>query len=143
MANSLPTVMSTIVYEGDLHTTATHHRSGTIIHTDAPVDNRGKGEAFSPTDLFAVSLASCILSIMGIAAMDREIDMEGTRAEVIKEMDGPPRFVAAVRIVIHLPAKPYTAEEKRVLAKAAESCPVGRSIGSTVTQEVKLLWPEV
>ena len=133
-------VMSTITYEGALRTSATHLRSGKVIYTDAPVDNRGKGEAFSPTDLFATSLASCILSIMGIAALDRDIDMEGTTAEVVKEMGGPPRHIAAIRIVIQLPTKPYTAAEKRVLAKAAESCPVGRSIGPNVIQEVELIW---
>lgn len=134
--------MSTVIYEGGLRTSATHLRSGNVITTDAPLDNRGKGEAFSPTDLFATSLASCILSIMGIAALDREIDMTGTTAEVVKEMGGPPRHVAAIRIVIRLPAKPYTAEEKRVLAKAAKGCPVSRSLHSDLVEDVKLIWEE-
>lgn len=140
MTKASSNTMCEIIYEGDLHTSATHLRSGTVITTDGPIDNRGKGEAFSPTDLFATSLATCILSIMGIAAMDRDIDMAGTTAEVVKEMGGPPRHIAAIRIVIRLPAKPYTAAEKRVLAKAAESCPVGRSIHPDVVQEVTLIW---
>jgi len=140
MSKSSANVMSTIFYEGDLRTSARHLRSGNVITTDAPVDNRGKGEAFSPTDLFATSLASCILSIMGIAALDREIDMTGTTAEVVKEMGGPPRHIAAIRIVIRLPAKPYTDAEKRILSKAAESCPVSRSIHPDVLQEVELVW---
>jgi len=142
MLDDSKSVTSKIIYEGELRTSATHLRSGKVIFTDAPVDNRGKGEAFSPTDLFATSLASCILSIMGIAALDRNIDITGTTAEVVKEMDGPPRHVAAIRIVIHLPAKPYKESEKRVLAKAAESCPVGRSIGPNVLQDVELVWLE-
>ncbi|MFK8057069.1 MAG: OsmC family protein [Saprospiraceae bacterium] len=142
MATSTPNIMGRIVYEGDLHTSATHLRSGNVIVTDGPIDNRGRGEAFSPTDLFATALASCILSIMGIAAMDRDIDMAGTTAEVVKEMDGPPRHIAAVRIVIRFPAKPFTASEKRILEKAAESCPVGRSIHPNVEQDVKLIWSE-
>jgi len=140
MANSAENVMCEITYEGSLRTSAIHLRSGKVIYTDAPVDNRGKGEAFSPTDLFATSLASCILSIMGIAALDRDIDMKGTTAEVVKEMGGPPRHIATIRIVIRLPAKPYTDAEKRVLAKAAESCPVSRSIHPDLVQEVELVW---
>lgn len=142
MASSAQNVMCEIVYEGDLHTSAKHLRSGTVITTDGPIDNRGRGEAFSPTDLFATSLATCILSIMGIAALDRDIDMKGTTAEVVKEMDGPPRHIAAIRIVIRFPAKPFTDAEKRILTKAAESCPVGRSIRDNVEQDVKLIWPE-
>ena len=95
--------MSKITYLGELRTEAVHLRSGNKIITDAPVDNRGKGEAFSPTDLTAASLASCILTIMGIAAMDKGIDIEGAQASVAKIMASGPRRIEGIEIEIRMP----------------------------------------
>lgn len=142
MSTNSVNITSTVVYEGALRTRAKHIRSGQEFITDAPIDNQGKGEAFSPTDLAATSLASCMLTIMGIAAEARGIDLSGAVAEVVKVMGGPPRLISAIHIVIRLPAKPYTVAEKRVLAKAAESCPVGRSLHPDLEQRIELVWSE-
>lgn len=134
---------SKVIYEGDLSTSATHLKSGNIIITDAPVDNNGKGEAFSPTDLMATSLASCMITIMGISARNHEIDMEGTYAEVTKVMttDGP-RKVKEIVIDLYLPNTKYTNHQKKILQAAAESCPVGRSLNPDLLQSISLHWHE-
>ena len=134
---------SEVIYTGDLATAAKHVRSGQIIVTDAPVDNNGKGQAFSPTDLMATSLASCMITIMGISARNHEIDMEGTKAEVTKIMSTEgPRKIDKIRIKLIMPAKGYTSKEKRILLKAAESCPVGRSLHPDLVQEIVIDWDE-
>ena len=133
-------ITNTVTYEGNLRTRARHTRSGQEIITDAPTDNQGKGEAFSPTDLAATSLASCMITIAGIAAQQRDIDMAGTEATVVKVMDGPPRRISAVRIVITFPAKGYSVDERKVLAKALEACPVGRSLHPDLEQDVEVVW---
>ncbi|MDP7608726.1 MAG: OsmC family protein, partial [Candidatus Marinimicrobia bacterium] len=93
--------LSTVEYKGDLRTEAVHLDSGKQIHTDAPKDNEGKGEAFSPTDLVATSLASCMITVMGIKAKQLGINMVGTTADVVKEMAADPRRISAIRINIH------------------------------------------
>ena len=131
---------STVTYEGNLRTRARHLRSGAEIVTDAPVDNHGKGEAFSPTDLAATSLASCILTVVGIACERRRIDVRGMRAEVTKVMDGPPRRIGAVEIVVRMPPRDYPPEQRRVVEQAAAACPVGRSLHPHVDQRLSILW---
>lgn len=118
---------STVVYLGDLRTEATHMQSGEKIITDAPVDNHGKGEAFSPTDIAATSVASCMITIMGIAAEARKIDMTGTKAEVNKIMSDSPRRINEVQLNISFP-KHLLVNEKNILRKAGEKCPVVLSI---------------
>ena len=140
MSNTPTTITSTVTYEGALRTRAKHLRSGQEFITDAPLDNQGKGEAFSPTDLAATSLACCALTIMGIAAEARGIDLTGAKAEVVKVMGGPPRLISAIHIVIRLPAKPYTAAQRKVIIAAAEACPVGRSLHPDLEQEIKLIF---
>ena len=103
--------ISTVEYLGDLRTEAVHLESSDRIHTDAPKDNEGRGEAFSPTDLVATSLASCMITVMGIKARQHDIDMDGTRAEIVKEMGANPRRISAIRINIYFP-NDYTDEEK-------------------------------
>ena len=132
---------SEVTYEGHLRTRARHLSSGLEIVTDAPVDNHGRGEAFSPTDLVATALASCILTIVGIAAAARDIDVAGMRAEVTKEMTGPPRRIRAVGITVHMPSRPFDPEARRVVMQAAEACPVGRSLHPDVAQELRVEWP--
>ena len=126
---------SNVVYLGDLRTVATHLQSGEKIITDAPVDNKGKGEAFSPTDLCATSLTSCIITIMGIAAKKRNIDMTGTTADVTKVMSANPRRISEIRIDIQFPE--HVAEKDRAILKhVAEHCPVGNSLSADLIETV-------
>jgi uncharacterized OsmC-like protein len=131
---------SEVIYKGKLRTEAKHIRSGNTIITDAPVDNNGNGEAFSPTDLLATSLASCHLTIMGIKARDNNIDMDGAKAEVTKTMASDPRRVAKVEVNIYMPANNYSEKDKKVLMKAAEACPVSRSLSAELEIDLKIIW---
>ena len=131
---------SKVIYQGDLRTEATHLRSGNKIYTDAPVDNEGKGEAFSPTDLASTSLASCILTIMGIAASRRNIDIKGATADVSKTMSSNPRRIAKIEINIAMPANDYSTADKKVLEAAAHHCPVGLSLGKDTEEVVHITW---
>lgn len=131
---------SQVVYKGGLRTEATHLQSGNKILTDAPVDNHGNGEAFSPTDLAATSLASCILTIMGIAANRKEIDIEGATADVKKIMVSDPRRIGRIEITIQMPPNDYSAAEKKILEKAAHHCPVALSLHDNTEEVIKVLW---
>src|ERR1035437_4563081 len=95
---------STVIYEGELRTVATHLQSGSVIQTDAPVDNKGKGERFSPTDLVATALGSCMTTIMGIKAQDMEVDLRGMKIEVTKIMKADPRRIAGIHLTFHFPS---------------------------------------
>jgi uncharacterized OsmC-like protein len=131
---------SKITYQNNLRTAAVHLRSGNEILTDAPVDNRGKGEAFSPTDLLATSLGSCILTIMGIKAADKEIDITGATAEVNKIMGSNPRRIARLEITIQMPNNQYTEKEKKILEAAAHGCPVGKSLHPDLDEVIQINW---
>ncbi len=133
-------MISKVIYRGDLRTEATHLRSGNVILTDAPLDNKGKGEAFSPTDLTATSLASCILTIMGIAAREHGIDMQGTEAEVQKNMVNGPRRIESIVIDIKMPSKDYSSKEKKILEKAAHHCPVALSLNENTKEVLNIHW---
>ncbi len=118
----------TVTYQGNLRTESTHLQSGDTLLTDAPVDNQGKGEAFSPTDLVSSALASCMLTIMGIKAESMEVDITGSRAEVIKIMSAnPPRRIAEIIITITLPAH-LDARSRKILEATAHTCPVAHSL---------------
>lgn len=129
------------IYKGQLRTEATHLKSGAIITTDAPTDNRGKGESFSPTDMVATALGSCILTIMGIKAMDADIDMEGAKAEVKKVMASDPRRISKVEVKISMPAKPFSDKEKKILERAAHACPVAKSLSDQLEEDIQIIWP--
>ena len=133
--------MATIhtTYLGGLRTEATHLQSKTKIITDAPTDNKGKGEAFSPTDLLAESLAGCMLTTMGIAADVHGIDIDGTECEVTKIMAANPRRVAEVVTNLKFP-KTYTDKEKEILERAALTCPVAVSLHPDVIKTVDFGW---
>lgn len=131
---------SEVIYKGGLRTESKHLRSGTVIITDAPVDNHGKGESFSPTDLVATSLASCILTIVGIMAERKNIDIEGAKAEIEKVMASEPRRISAIRVKIQMPDKEYTDQEKKLIEKTAAQCPVGNSLHPDLDQDVTIVW---
>jgi putative redox protein len=133
--------MATIstTYLGDLRTEATHLQSGTKIITDAPTDNQGKGEAFSPTDLLAESLAGCMLTTMGIAARTHGINMDNTHAEVTKVMAANPRRVAEVVVNLKFPLQ-YEEKDKKILEAAALGCPVIVSLHPDVKKTVDFGW---
>lgn len=133
--------MATIetIYLGDLRTEAIHLQSGTKILTDAPVDNQGKGEAFSPTDMLSSSLASCMLTIMGIKAKSSGIDMDGTTCSVTKIMAADPRRVAEIQINFKFP-KQYTEKEQQVLERSALTCPVYYSLSENLKKTIDFGW---
>ncbi len=131
-----------IVYKGDLRTEMTHLQSGSIVETDAPKDNHGKGERFSPTDLVASALGSCMLSILGIAARTHEIEIVKKKIEIEKIMVADPlRRIGEIVVVFHLPTgKIYNDKEKSILEKAAMTCPVYLSLGENVKKTIQWNW---
>ena len=124
-----------IVYNGCLRTKATHIQSGDTILTDAPTDNNGKGEAFSPTDLFASSLGSCMLTIMGITAQTHELNIDGSSIHIDKIMGANPRRVASLDIRIDINGE-LNEKDKKILIKAAEHCPVSKSIHPDIDEKI-------
>lgn len=132
---------SKVIYEGNLRTVATHLQSGTQIETDAPVDNKGKGERFSPTDLVATALASCMCTLMGIAANTHDISIEGIVCEVEKIMAANPRRIAEIKVTVKMPnTTSYSDKEKLILERAAITCPVYMSLHSDCLKSVTFHW---
>ena len=127
---------SEVVYIGELSTEATHLRSSSSITTDAPVDNNGLGRTFSPTDLLATSLASCMLTIMGIRANESNLDITGTTASMTKIMAANPRRVSEILIEIEIVDRGLTDVNRSVLEKAAVTCPVAMSLSDSLKQSV-------
>ena len=124
-------------YLGNLRTEIEHLQSGTKIITDAPLDNHGKGESFSPTDLFASSFASCMLTIMGISAEGYGFNIEGTTVETEKIMGTDPRRVVEIRVDVYFPeGAEYTDKQKRVIESAARTCPVSNSLSPEIKKIV-------
>ena len=133
--------MTSIVnYLGDLRTSAIHIASDKNIITDAPIDNQGKGEAFSPTDTVATALASCLLTIMGIKARDLNIDISKTTAEVAKIMASNPRRISEIQIKVNF-TKSYDKRIKKILEKVALACPVSNSLHPDLKQNILFNWP--
>jgi putative redox protein len=131
-----------IIYEGNLRTTMTHLESGIKVNTDAPKDNHGLGAAFSPTDLVASALGSCMFSIMGIAARTHEITMEGMRATIEKLMVADPqRRIQEIRVDIFPPPQvEFSAKDRLILEKAALTCPVMLSLSENLQKTVRFHW---
>ena len=134
--------MATITekYLGGLRVECVHERSGVKLVTDAPVDNNGKGESFSPTDLCATALGACAMTLMGIQARDNNLDLVGTRLEVTKVMGQDPRKIAKIQIIFHMPERPFSDAEKALLEKAAWTCPMALTLGNQVEQEFVFKW---
>lgn len=132
---------SEVIYLGNLRTEAIHLRSGNKMITDAPTDNQGKGEYFSPTDTVATALATCMITTMGIAAQGRGINMEGCRAEVMKHMAPAPRRIEAIDLTIYFsPQIVYTEEQKLILEKIGRECPVARSLHPDLEQRIRFFY---
>lgn len=128
-------------YIGDLRTEVTHIQSGNVLTTDAPLDNNGRGEYFSPTDLLGTALGSCMLTIMGMAAKTHNFDMDGATATTTKVMGSNPRRVVEVIIELTFP-KNYSAKEKRILELCSKECPVANSLHPDLKQTIKFIYPE-
>ena len=131
---------SKVTYLGGLRTEAQHLASQETIITDAPKDNQGKGEAFSPTDLVATALASCMITIMGIKARDLGIDLTGTQAEITKIMGTEPRRISALQIQLTFNSS-FDSKTQTLLERAALTCPVAHSLHPDLRQEVLFIWP--
>ena len=132
---------SKVKYLGELRTEAVHLQSNSLITTDAPKDNHGKGEAFSPTDLVATALASCMISIMGIIALKENVkDVVGTTAHVTKVMYADPRRIGEVHVELIFPKQDYTDKEKKMYEHAALTCPVAKSLHPDIKQVIRFVW---
>jgi putative redox protein len=125
-------------YIGNLRTSAKHAQSAETIITDAPLDNQGRGEAFSPTDLLAASLGSCMLTIMGIAAREHKFSIDGTEVKITKIMASGPRRVSEIIIDLIFPHNDYTAKQKKIIKLSAETCPVALSLHPDLKQTVMM-----
>ncbi len=129
-------VSMTGIYHGELRTELTHLRSGNKIITDAPPDNNGKGEAFSPTDLACAALSSCMMTLMGILARREGIELTGLRSEIVKIMDNNPRKIAEIQIIFTHVNLVATDVQKEKLKHAALTCPVALSLSEKIIQTV-------
>jgi uncharacterized OsmC-like protein len=130
---------ASINYEGELRTICIHLQSGTQILTDAPTDNHGKGEAFSPTDLLATALGSCMVSIMAIKSKDLDIDLKDSKVSVTKIMQSEPRKIAKIEVTLDMSIE-TTDKNKTILERAAMTCPVLLSLHPDIEKEVKFNW---
>jgi uncharacterized OsmC-like protein len=126
------------IYKGELRTEALHVRSGNKITTDAPPDNKGKGEYFSPTDLVATALGSCIFTIMGIAAREHSFSIDGASCRITKIMAENPRRIGEIRIVFDFTGNEYTDKQKKILDYCVKTCPVSLSLNPGINQNVTL-----
>jgi uncharacterized OsmC-like protein len=127
-------------YLGDLRTEIIHLRSGSVITTDAPVDNKGKGENFSPTDLVASALGSCIFTIMGISAREHSFSIDGSTCTITKIMTENPRRIGEIRIEFDFTSKDYSDKEKKLLEYCVKTCPVALSLNESIFQNVRLIF---
>lgn len=136
--NAMPTVEAT--YLGNLRVECEHVQSGTKIITDAPRDHHGQGQAFSPTDLCCTSLGACVMTIIGIWAAEKNIDLAGTRIEITKTMAADPRRIKKIELVYHFPPHKFGDEEKAAIERIARTAPVPLSLSENVEQEFVFKW---
>lgn len=134
--------MSTIsaAYLGDLRVESVHNQSGAKIVTDAPSDNHGKGEAFSPTDLCAAALGACAMTIIGLYAENHGVDVKGTEMEITKTMSADPRRIGKLEVIFNMPDRPYTEKQKASIERAAHTCPVHLSLHPDMEQVFIFNW---
>ncbi|AZQ57634.1 OsmC family peroxiredoxin [Maribacter sp. MJ134] len=130
---------SKVTYNGDLRTECVHLKSGNSFVTDAPTDNNGLGQAFSPTDTVATGLASCILTMMGIKANGLKLNLEGSRADVTKHMASDPRRIAKIEVDLSLPSH-ISEKDRKILIHTANTCPVHFSLHPDIEKEISFNW---
>jgi len=128
------------IYKGNLRTEVTHLQSGSVVITDAPTDNHGKGEHIGPTDMFVASLGSCMLTIMGISAQNHGFNIDGTTLTTTKIMADKPRRVAEIIIELHFPPNNFSEKERKILEKCGDECPVAQSLHPDVKQTIIYNW---
>ena len=134
---------SQIIYKGELRTIAAHLQSGTTIETDAPTDNQGKGERFSPTDLVATALGACMVTTMAIKARSMNIDLDGTRVDTTKIMLSDPRRIGKIVAHVYFPASLHLNEQtKEILERTARTCPVERSLHPDLELDMAFFWTD-
>ncbi len=132
---------ASIIYKGDLRCECTHLQSGTQIETDAPTDNRGKGERFSPTDTLCVALATCIVTTMALKANDMNINLAGTKIDVTKHMIADPRRIGKIDIVLHFDSILHLEEkDKTILKRVGDNCPVAKSLHPNLEIDITYNW---
>lgn len=132
---------TSITYEGQLRCAATHNQSGTLVETDAPTDNHGKGERFSPTDSVCMALGTCIATTMAIKAMDKGIELKGTTLEVQKYMSTePPRRIVKIDVIVHFPQLNLEEKDRQLLENTGNGCPVARSLHPDVEKNIIYNW---
>lgn len=130
---------SKVTYLGNLRTENEHLKSGSTFITDAPTDNNGKGEAFSPTDTVATGLANCMITVMGIKARDMEVNMDGTTAMVTKTMAADPRRISKIEVILNFPAG-IDEKSRKILENTGRTCPVMQSLHPNVEKEIVFNW---
>ena len=129
-----------VIYQGQLRCSCTHLQSGTTMETDAPTDNKGKGERFSPTDTVCVALATCIITTMGIRAQDMGVELSGTEIEVTKHMLSEPRRIGTIDITLQIPDSGISDHDKVILEKIGRNCPVQKSLHPDLTTNIIFNW---
>tara|TARA_R110000765_G_scaffold78636_3_gene154740 strand:+ start:5029 stop:5433 length:405 start_codon:yes stop_codon:yes gene_type:complete len=132
-------MISKVTYNGELRTECVHLKSNDSFVTDAPVDNNGLGQAFSPTDTVATGLASCMLTMMGIKANGLEVDLKGTTASVTKHMAASPRRISKIEVEVHLP-KEISDKNRKILVHTANTCPVHYSLHPDIEKVITYNW---
>jgi len=132
---------ASVVYEGQLHCKATHIQSGSEVETDAPTDNRGKGERFSPTDTVSLGFATCIITTMGIKAQDMNIELAGTTIDVQKHMAADPRRIRQIDVTLRFPKSLNLSEKDiTILERTGNNCPVAKSLHPDIIQQIVYEW---
>lgn len=132
---------ASIIYEGSLRCKAVHNQSHTAIETDAPTDNRGKGERFSPTDLVCTALGTCIITTMAIKATDLGIELAGSTVDIQKHMStDPPRRIIKIDVNVHIPIEELDEKKKMILERIGDNCPVAKSLHPDVNLNITYEW---
>ena len=131
---------ATVTYESNLRTTCLHLQSGSVFETDAPTDNKGKGERFSPTDLIATGLGACLITTMGIKAESMDIQLDGAKVEVTKVMVSDPRRIGKIIVHVTMPALNLDEKTIEILERVGRTCPVERSLHPDVELDIQFKW---
>ncbi|KIC93833.1 OsmC family protein [Flavihumibacter solisilvae] len=132
---------ASVVYEGQLRCKATHNQSGTVVETDAPTDNRGRGERFSPTDMVCVALGTCAITTMGIKAQDMDIDLAGATIDIQKHMVSDPRRIGKIDVILRFPKTLNLSEkDQTILERIGNNCPVFKSLSPDTEVSIVYEW---